>query len=64
VQVRAELARLAEQRPQARGGVVLAELGRVGAQQRGQRRDLDREVGARDRADRVALERRRAGQPA
>ena len=58
VQVRAELARAAQQPTQPVGGVALAALGRVGPQQRRERGDLDREVRARERADAVALERR------
>ena len=49
VQVRVELARAAQQAAQAVGGVALAALGRVGPQQRRERRDLDREVRARQR---------------
>ena len=45
-----------QQRPQAVGGVALAALRRVGAQQRRERRDLDREVRARERPGAVALE--------
>ena len=41
----------AQQLAQARRGVAHAALGRLGAQQRRQRRDLDREVRARQRAD-------------
>ena len=61
--VRAELPGPREQRAQARGRVTLAALGCVGAQQRRQRRDLDRHVGARERSDRVTLERRALGPP-
>ena len=57
VQVGAELARAAQEAAQPVGGVALAALGRVGAQQRRERRDLDREVRARERAGAVALER-------
>ena len=42
---------------QAVGGVALAALGRVGAQQRRERGDLDGEVRARERAGGVALQR-------
>ena len=56
VDVGAELVRAAQQRPQARGGVASSELGRVGTEQRGERRDLDRDVRPRDRTGAVALE--------
>src|SRR4029079_2826473 len=58
VQVRAEVAGVAQQLAQAPGRVALAALRRVGAQQRRQRRDLDRQVHARERARAVGLERR------
>ena len=56
VQVGAELARLAQQPAQALGGVALAALGRLGAQQRRERGDLHGQVGARQRARGVGLE--------
>ena len=49
VQVRAALVRAAQQRAQAVGGVALAALGRVGAQQRRERGHLHRQVRARER---------------
>ena len=61
VDVGTELAGVAQQRAQALGGVATAALGSVGAEQGGQRRDLDRHVGARDRPDAVALEHLAAG---
>ena len=61
VDVGAELAAPPQQRPQPRRGVAPAELRRVGTQQRGQRRDLDRHVRARQRSDAVALEHRARG---
>ena len=51
------VARAAQQAAQAVGGVALAALGRVGAQQRRERGDLDGEVRARERAGAVALQR-------
>ena len=57
VQVRAGRLGGAQQRPQPPGGVALAALGGVGAQQRGQRRDLHAHVGARQRPDAVGLQR-------
>ena len=56
VQMGAERVGLAEQRAQPPGGVAPAEVGRVGAQQRRERRDLHRQVGARQRAAGVVLE--------
>ena len=50
VQVGAEARGAAQQLAQARRGVALAALGRLGAQQRRQRRDLDGQVRARQRA--------------
>ena len=48
--------RLAQQRAQPRRGVALAALGRLGAQQRGERGDLHRQVRPRDGAGGVGLE--------
>ena len=56
VQVRPEILRPPQQRPQAIGGVALAALGRVGPQQRGQRGHLHGQVRARQHARRIALE--------
>ena len=50
VQVHAAVAGCAQQRAQAAGGVAHADLGRLRAHQRGQRRDLHRQVRARQRA--------------
>jgi hypothetical protein len=57
VQVRAAVARLAQQAAQALGRVALAALGRVRAQERRERGDLDGEVRTRERAGAVALQR-------
>ena len=57
VQVRAELARVAQQLAQAGRGVALSALRRLGAQQRRERRHLHRQVRARDRPERVGLQR-------
>ena len=54
VQVGAELARADEQRPHAPGRVVAADVGRLGPQQRAQRRHLHGQVHARQRPERVA----------
>ena len=62
VQVRAELARAHEQRAHAARRVVAADVGRLGPQQRAQRRHLHGQVHARQRPERVLLE-HRAGRP-
>ena len=61
VQVRADLAGAAQEPAEPVGGVALAALGRVGAQEGRERGDLHREVRARQRAVAVALERRALG---
>src|SRR5439155_1007602 len=63
VQVRVELGGEAQEAAQARGGVALAALGGVGAQQGSERADLDREVGAGEAAAGVLLEGGAGGQP-
>ncbi len=50
--------RVSQELAQPRRGVALTALGGLGAQQRGERRDLHGEVRPRDRAGAVALERR------
>ena len=54
--MRAALRGAAQQLAQARRGVALADLRCVGAEQRGERADLDGEVRARQRAGAVAFE--------
>ena len=56
-----ELLRAHEQRAHPARGVLAADLGRLRAQQRGERRDLHRQVHARERPERVALEHRALG---
>ena len=62
MQVGVELARAAQEVAEAHRGVALAELGGVGPQQRGEGRDLDRQVLARDAPGAVGLERRALGE--
>ncbi len=57
----AEVARQAQQRPQPAGGVGGPTLGREGPQQRGERGQLDREVGALQRPVGVGVEQRLVG---
>ena len=63
VEVGAELARRPQQGPQAPGAVLEPSPRRLRPDQRCQGGDLDRQVGARQAAGRVALERRPIGQP-
>jgi hypothetical protein len=62
VQVGVELARASEEVSQAHCGVALAELRGIGSEQRGERRDLDRQVLARDAPGAVGFERRALGE--
>ena len=57
VEMRAAGVRGPQQRAQPGGGIALAAGRRVGPQQRGERRDLDADVGARQRTAAVGLQR-------